>query len=260
LEMTTQMEQTDAGQGKVDRVGPQPRAAEPSAGLLSRFIGVLFSPRRTFAQVAKQPHWLGMLLLVVIIGAVATGGFLSTKVGQDAYLDEAVRRVEAGGGRMSDQQYQAVERMLPYMGYITAAGVLVMAPLITLVLSGILYAVFGAVLGGEGTFKQVFSVVAHCGAVSAVGQLFMLPLNFIRQSMSGATNLAVFFPMLDEGSFLARLLGSVDLFLVWWVMVLAIGMAVLYRRKTRPIAISFFAVYALIAVGIAAYYALRSSS
>ena len=254
------MDQTDVGQGRVDSSGPEPQAVAPSAGLFSRFIGVLFSPRQTFAQVAKQPRWLGMLLLVVIIGAVATGGFLSTQVGQQAYLDEAVRRVEAGGGRMSDQQYQAVERMLPYMGYITAGSVLVIGPLMTLVLAGILYVVFGAVLGGEGTFKQVFSVVAHCGAVSAVGQLLMLPLNFIRQSMSGATNLAVFFPMLDEGSFIARLLGSIDLFLVWWVMVLAIGMAVLYRRKTRPVAISFFALYALIAVGIAAYYAVRSSS
>src|SRR5512139_2878883 len=253
------MDQTDVGQGRVDSSGPEPQAVAPSAGLFSRFIGVLFSPRQTFAQVAKQPRWLGMLLLVTIIGVVATGGFLSTEVGQQAYLDEAVRRVEAGGGRMSDQQYQAIERTLPYMGY-TTAGVLVMAPLMTLVLSGILYAVFGALLGGEGTFKQVFAVVAHCGAVSAVGQLFTLPLNFIRQSMSGATNLAVFVPMLDEGSFLARLLGSIDLFLVWWVMVLAIGMAVLYRRKTRPVAISFFALYALIAVGIAAYFALRSSS
>src|SRR5512139_590330 len=254
------MDQTDVGQGRVDSPGPEPQAVAPPAGLFSRFIGVLFSPRQTFAQVAKQPRWLGMLLLVTIIGVVATGGFLSTEVGQQAYLDEAVRRVEAGGGRMSDQQYQAIERTLPYMGYITAGSVLVIGPLMTLVLAGILYVVFGAVLGGEGTFKQVFSVVAHCGAVSAVGQLFMLPLNFVRQSMSGATNLAVFFPMLDEGSFIARLLGSVDLFLVWWVMVLAIGMAVLYRRKTRPVAISFFALYALIAVGIAAYYALRSSS
>jgi hypothetical protein len=254
------MNQTNIAQGKVDSPAVEPQTAVSSPGLMSRFIGVLFSPRQTFAQVAKQPKWLGMLLIVIIVSAVATGGFLSTQVGQQAYMDEAVRRAEAAGGRMSDQQYQAVEKMLPYMGYITAGGIVVMAPLMTLVLGGILYMVFGAVLGGEGTFKQVFSVVAHCGAVSAVGQLFMLPLNFIRQSMSSATNLAVFFPMLDEGSFLARLLGSIDLFLVWWVMVLAIGMAVLYRRKTRPIAISFFAVYALIAVGIAVYYAVRSSS
>jgi len=62
------MDQTDVGQGRVDSSGPEPQAVAPSAGLFSRFIGVLFSPRQTFAQVAKQPRWLGMLLLVTIVG------------------------------------------------------------------------------------------------------------------------------------------------------------------------------------------------
>ena len=30
--------------------------------------------------------------------------------------------------------------------------------------------------------------------------------------------------MIDEGSFLGRLLGMVDLFVIWWVFVLAIGL------------------------------------
>ena len=43
-----------------------------------------------------------------------------------------------------------------------------------------------------------------------------------------------------------------DLFLVWYVLVLAIGLAVLYRRKTQPIALSLYAVYAVIVVVFAA--------
>jgi uncharacterized membrane-anchored protein len=42
-----------------------------------------------------------------------------------------------------------------------------------------------------------------------------------------------------------------DLFIVWWLIVLAIGLGVLYRRRTQPIAISLLAVYALIALSIA---------
>jgi len=70
----------------------------------------------------------------------------------------------------------------------------------------------------------------------------------------------VLFPMLPEGSFLAKFLGTIDLFTVWWVMVMAIGLAVVYRRKTRPIAISLFALYGVIAVAIAAFQAMRSGS
>jgi hypothetical protein len=43
-------------------------------------------------------------------------------------------------------------------------------------------------------------------------------------------------------------------------MVMAIGLAVVYRRKTRPIAISLFALYGVIAVAIAAFQAMRSGS
>jgi hypothetical protein len=45
--------------------------------------------------------------------------------------------------------------------------------------------------------------------------------------------------MFDPGSFLARLLGAVDLFTVWQLMVLAIGVAVLYGKRTGPIATTF---------------------
>ena len=47
------------------------------------------------------------------------------------------------------------------------------------------------------------------------------------------------------------LLGTIDLFMVWYVIVLAIGLGVLYKRRTQPIAIALFVFYAVIAVCIA---------
>ena len=49
--------------------------------------------------------------------------------------------------------------------------------------------------------------------ISALGTLFLTPLNYFRESLSSATNLGVFLPFLPEGSFLARLVGMVDLLL-----------------------------------------------
>jgi hypothetical protein len=57
--------------------------------------------------------------------------------------------------------------------------------------------------------------------------------------------------MLSENSFAGRLLGMIDIFLIWYVVVLAIGLAVLYRRRTQPIAISLLTVYAVIAIVVA---------
>ena len=121
-----------------------------------------------------------------------------------------------------------------------------------LVISGIAFAVFNAMLGGDASYKQVFAVVAHSGVVLAVLALFTTPLAYARESMSGTTNLAVFLPFLDDSSFLARLLGSIDLIFIWWMLSLAIGLGVLYRKRTGPIATTMFALYAAIAVIIAA--------
>ena len=53
-------------------------------------------------------------------------------------------------------------------------------------------------------------------------------------------------------SFLGRLLGWIDLFWVWWIVNLAIGAAVLYKRKSAPIAWSLLGVYLVFALIIAA--------
>jgi hypothetical protein len=151
-----------------------------------------------------------------------------------------------------------MERMLPMMRYIVPGSQLVMMPLITMVVAGILFAVFNALLGGAASFKQVAAVVTHSGAVTLVQQLFVAPLNYARESMSSATNLGVFVPFLDEGHILARFLGTIDLFIVWWLLVLAMGLAVLYRRRTSPIFWSFMGIYVIIALVIAV--AIRGAS
>ena len=83
-------------------------------------------------------------------------------------------------------------------------------------------------------------------------QLFALPLDYVRETLSSPTNLAVFLPFLDENSFPARLLGSIDLFVIWWSISLAIGLGVLYRKRTGPIATTLLVIYVTIGLVIAA--------
>jgi hypothetical protein len=231
-----------------------PSAGGPGLSLPARIWGVLTAPRETFADVVARPRWLGMMLVVILITAICTGGFLMTAVGQQAYLDNQIESTKRWVGEVSEAQVAGMERMLPYAAPISAVSIAIILPIMWLVIAGILFAVFSAALGGTATFKQVFAVTVHSSAISVVQQLFVTPLNYFRESMSSATNLAVFLPMLDEGSFLAKFLGTIDLFLVWWVVVLSIGLAVLFKRKTGPIATGLFVVYGIIAVIVAAFF------
>jgi len=48
------------------------------------------------------------------------------------------------------------------------------------------------------------------------------------------------------------MLGSIDLIFIWWMLSLAIGLGVLYRKRTGPIAITMLTIYVAIGVIIAA--------
>jgi hypothetical protein len=227
-------------------------SATGSKGLPARILGVLFSPRATYADVAARPRVVGVFAVVLAVIVSATFVFLSTDIGQQASLDNQIRQMEAFGRPVSDAQYQRMEQTAPYSRYFAAAFQLVLTPIMALIVAGIVYAVFNAALGGDATFKQVYAIVAHSGVILIVQALFSLPLAYARATMSSATNLAVFFPFLDDNTFAARLLGSIDLFLVWWFISLAIGLGVLYRRRTGPVATTLLVVYASIGLIIAA--------
>lgn len=231
---------------------PPPAPPATALSLPARLVGVLFSPRATYADIAVRPRWLGAFAFVVLVGAAGTFAFLSTEVGKQAMLDQQVRMMESFGVKMNDRAYERMEQSLDRARYTGPIFQAIAFGLSGVVIAGIALGVFNALLGGDGTFKQVFSIVAHTGVVLSVSQLFGLPLAYARESMSGATNLAVFTPFLDETSFAARLLGAIDLFILWWIMSLAIGLGVLYKKRTSPIAITLIGIYIAIGAIIAA--------
>jgi len=218
-------------------------------GLLPRFTGVITSPKATFEAVVAHPRWFSMLALVCVSVGILVGGFLMTKAGQDAWLDAAT--TSPFTGQVNEQQYATMQRIAPYVGYFAILQMFVFVPIVYVVVGGILYLVFTIMSGGTATFKQLFAVVVHTGPIGVLAQLFTVPMNFAQGSMTSKTNLAVFLPM-TEGSFVGRLLGTIDVFLIWQLVLLAIGLGVLYRRRTQPIATTLFVVYGVIALTIAA--------
>ena len=219
--------------------------------LFARFVGIITSPKDTFVSVVAHPKWLGMLALTTVLVAVFTALPMTTAAGRQAALDQQVESMKSFGFEVNDQMYEQMEKSSQMAPYTTGITVLFMSPIFAVIIAGILFAIFNAALGGEASFKQVFAVLVHAGAVSALSTIFSGTMNYFRGTIGSAANLGVLLPMLPENSFAGRLLGMIDIFLIWYIVVLAIGLAVLYRRRTQPIAISLLTVYAVIAIVVA---------
>lgn len=217
-------------------------------GLAARALGILTSPRATFERVVADPRWLGILALTVCTSGVLGAGLLSTDFAQRAILDQQARSMEAFGATMTDEVYEQMELGARFAAYTTLGSVLIFVPIGLAILAGVLYGAGYGFLGARVSFQQVFAVVAHAGVVYALQSLFVVPLNYARESILPPATLAAFVPMLDEASFGFRLLNTIDVFHVWWVIILSIGLAVLWRRRTPPIAATLFAIYGVFVV------------
>jgi NAD(P)-dependent dehydrogenase (short-subunit alcohol dehydrogenase family) len=196
-----------------ETTGVVPAATATGAKTLpARILGVIFAPKAAYADVAGRPRWLGALVVVLLLTGGSTFAFLSTDIGKNAMLDQQRQTMESFGVKLNDQAIQRMEEGAARAPYFGAIGQAVFLPVAALAIAGIALAVFNAVLDGDAKFKQVFAIVVHSGVILALGAVFVLPLDYARETLASPTTLSVFVPFLEENSFVARFLGFGNVF------------------------------------------------
>jgi len=207
------------------------------------------------AGVVSQPAfistWIALLAVVGLCGAL----LLSTPTGRQALVDERVRMVEALGGRVDDAQYASWQQRPPWFVYATSGGRMLVTPIATVLVSIGLIAL-ARIDGAAVPLVTAMAVTVHASVVLALQQVIATPLHFVRESLTSPTNLAGLLPMLDEGTWPARLLGSIDVFGVWWVFLLAVGLGAATGKPGRHYLWRLAVVYVGIAAVVASVFAV----
>ena len=229
---------------------PEAEVSPSTLGFLPRLIGVIRCPRTTLRAVASSPRWVGLVAVLAVVTAASQALLFTTEVGQVALVDQWERTALAFGQPVDEARYaelQALSGDGPLYGVATA---LVGGPLLTLVVAAIIVLVFRR-NDRVVSFSQVLAVVAHASVILAIRLLVSVPVSYAREATGGATSLGLWFPALDASSFAGRFVGALDLFVLWWVVLLAIGVGVLYGRHARSVAAAFLGVYAGLALLLA---------
>lgn len=223
--------------------------AVPTKGVLSRAVGVIFSPGATFQDVVRSPRPAGILLLVCLVMGLATGVPQFTERGRQASLDMQVQQIERFTGQpVTPEAYAAMERRAQYGGYIAIGSMFVVLPVFCLLFAGLYWVVFNAILGGTASFKQVLGIITHSQVIAALGAVISAPIQYMQgtQTAAGPFNLGALAPMLEPGSVLATVLGALSVFSIWQTIVSAVGLGVLYKRRAGTIAVALLVFYVLI--------------
>lgn len=237
-------------------MAPPKTDAVSDQGVLTRAVGIIFSPGQTFQAVVRSPQPAGILLLVCLVTSLFVGMPQFTERGRQALLDMQAQQIERlTGNPITPDAYAALERRAPYAGYLTVAFTFLFLPVFSVALAGLFFVIFNALLGGTATFKQVLAIVTHAQVIGALGAVLSAPIQFFQgaQTAAGPFNLGVLVPMLEPGGIVASILGAISLFSVWLVCVSAIGLAVLYKRRAGGIIVALLGGYLLLVSGFTVF-------
>jgi len=222
---------------------------------MRRVIGVLTHPRRTMSEVVARPDFAVAWICVLVVSAACAFILLSTAVGRQALVDERVRVVEALGGRVDDAAYAALQANPPWLVYWTSGGRLLLTPVMTLLVAAGLMAL-AALDGVKVRYVTAVAITVYASIALALQQVVATPLHFVRESLTSPTNIGGLLPMLEEGSLPARWLGSIDIFGLWWVWLMALGLAAVTGRPGRRYLGRLLVAYVGVAALVAAVFAV----
>jgi len=202
----------------------------------SRMLATLFYPRQAFAEMASGSHavWLTPMLVLSVTASLAVfvAGYLKSRA---ALLGEIALPPDwqFWTPEMQNNYMQAQQATQgPVFAYvIPLVGALAALWLGWLVLAGLLH-LGSTLLGGRGSMQSALNIVAWASLPFAVRDvlriLFMLSAGQVITS-PGLSGFAA------GTGFLSQLLSRTDVFLLWSVILLAIGFGVadgLSRSKT----------------------------
>jgi hypothetical protein len=232
-------------------------AAAPARDILTlpqRSAGMVMHPARTLAAAIRDRRWGALLLVMTLAAGGAGAGVMSTAIGQQALVDGWERTAAALGVPLDDAAYarlRASRRWAPAYAAVTA---LIAVPIAA---AGAALALRSTVGRSTGIpFAAVMAMTVHAGVVLMLRQLAGAVLTYATESTASRLTLGAWFPGVDPASAPARLLGFVDLFVVWWIGLLAVGTALLYGRSARRVMGALLAVYLAVAVVAAALLAV----
>lgn len=222
-----------------------------------RLTGMITAPGATLTAVMARPRSLDLAMVILFVATASNVTFLATDVGRLAVLDQQVRRLESVGTLVTDELYCQLLALQPYQPLLGAAAILIGWPILWVLLAVVLRAAYNLGTGPRASFAQVLAVVVHAASVFALRAVVAWPIDYARESRGGTTSLGTLFPMLGEATFGARLFGAIDLFAIWWIALLALGLSILYQRRATCFARWLFGTYAAGATLLAMTQALR---
>jgi len=220
-------------------VPPATPEPQPQMSTIGRIVGVFFSPGATFRDIVQRPSWIAPMILLIVIWF----GLCATLVKKTDWVSYTKQQIEKN--KFASSQIEALPEERKEAAYEQGAGRskisqyvrgIIGWPLLLLFSAAINFAAFKLIGGVRVNFGTAFAITAFAHLPMSLRELLAIPVTILKDPQSIdpqnflASNPAAF---LSDSAPVWQLIlfGSLDIFALWAVILMAIGFSAADPKK-----------------------------
>ncbi len=211
---------------------------EEKMNVLQLLVSIIDRPATTMSYVGKKPGWTWVTPALLVLVGLVVFSVVTAPYTSELAMRQAQQQMASLPPQQAEQAAAQIERFTspPMVAGFSIIGGLVTLAVIWLVSAGVLY-FLGLVAGGEANFGQSFVILVWCWLPYALRNLVMAAyvtysgklLNPGLSSLVATGDQAK-----DTANWLYGLLAQVDLFYLWHLILVIVGLAAVGRfSKTK---------------------------
>ena len=211
-------------------------------------LNIYFAPSKVFSGLKEKPQWITPFVIILVVIAVTAA--VTVSLTRETIMARQEQAFEERG--LSEEQMEQARQF-------TSGPVIVISSVVSaLIFTAILLLLFALItnlfiplFGGESGFKKVFSVICFSALVTVPAAILKLIMIAMTKSPFVTTSLALFVPNLAKTSFAYQLLAGFDFFLLWEMILVAMGITITNNVVKKNAYILVFMIWVIsIFVGI----------
>lgn len=216
--------------------------------LTARIAGIFLDPKKTFLSLEPRPDFIVPLILTALVVFACTWAAWpvietsSLEMMQEKLIDRGMEQNQIDRFLENQQKFGKVWGL---------AGGPVSTVLIAFIVSGILLFAGNMILGGDSTYKKMLCVYSYASLVGIIGHLIRTFLIMSKGSIQVYTSLAALFPLDMKDTTIFKIAGIFDVFTIWKIIIIAVGMGVMYRmdyKKPLIVVSLLYVIFAAVAM------------
>src|SRR5215469_1639226 len=230
---------------------------EAPVSAVGRLIGVFFSPKATFEDIAHRPSWILPVAVMMVLGA-GVALVMNQKVD---WRDIAAKRIEESprAANLSPEQKEQQIAMSAKISPGFAWGIGICWPILqAVIVASVMLLAYNVIAGAGARFSTSLGITAHAYFPWILYSLLFILILYLKAPGTVdldnpiATNVGAFLPDSTPKA-LMSLAKSIDIFTIWTLLLLSLGFTAVNPKKLKGkafgIALAVWAVYAAVKMG-----------